>query len=222
MTTVASKKYILFLVVRTIQHQLQKDLKMSARCAAKKVMLTKTWRKNCLISVPNIKIGHQSIGRRWCCGESTFSLVKDGSKIVCRPSDVSRYDLCFTVQTVKHPDSMMVWDTVSGNKGRDGPWKASYINVLREHMLEFWDIHQLKFLSNNEISVLDWPRLKPNRKWLECNEAQAGEITTHQYPRPEGGAEEAPDHYGQHLLCQSCLIDARKDQDGNQEWGEHD
>lgn len=34
--------------------------------------------------------------------------------------DVSRYVLQYTVKTVKHPDSVMVWGAFSGNKDRGG------------------------------------------------------------------------------------------------------
>ena len=52
--------------------------------------------------------------------ESTFRLVSGNSKIARRPSDVSRYNPQYTVKTVKHADSVMVWGAFSGNRGRGG------------------------------------------------------------------------------------------------------
>lgn len=52
--------------------------------------------------------------------ESTFRFVRGGSTIIHHSIDVSRYDPQYTVQTVKHPDSVMVWGAFSGNKGRGG------------------------------------------------------------------------------------------------------
>ena len=77
------------------------------------------------------------------CDESTFKLVRGGSKTVRRPSTASRYDTRFTVKTVKHPAIVMVWGAFSGTKGRgclyflpkDVTMKASnYVNVLEEHL----------------------------------------------------------------------------------------
>lgn len=81
--------------------------------------------------------------------ESTFRLVRGGSKTVRRPSTASRYDPKYTVKTVKHPDSVMVWGAFSGNMGRGGLYflpknvtmkGSNYIKVLEEHLLPFWDI----------------------------------------------------------------------------------
>ena len=67
-----------------------------------------------------------------------------------------------------------------------------------------------------------FPRLKPNRESLEPDEEWAGAISTHQYARPEGGANEALGCYGHHLLQETHLFDAQKDPDGTQEQREHD
>lgn len=79
--------------------------------------------------------------------ESTFRLVRGGSKTVRCPKDVSRYDLRYTVKTVKHPDSVMVWGAFSGNKGRGGLYflprnvtmkGRNHVDVLRDHLLDFF------------------------------------------------------------------------------------
>ncbi|MPC99218.1 Transposable element Tcb2 transposase [Portunus trituberculatus] len=52
--------------------------------------------------------------------ESTFRLVRGGSKIVRRPSDMSRYNPQYTIRTVKQPNSLMVWGAFSGKMGKGG------------------------------------------------------------------------------------------------------
>ena len=67
--------------------------------------------------------------------------------MVRRPSSASRYDPKFTVKTMKHPVSVMVWGDFSGNLGRAGLYLLPknvtkkgniYINILKEHFLIFW------------------------------------------------------------------------------------
>ena len=83
------------------------------------------------------------------CNESTSRLVLRGYKLVRRPSEVSRYDSRYIIKTVKHPKSVMVWGDFRGDKGRGGLYffpknvtmrGDSYLRVLGNHMLPFWDI----------------------------------------------------------------------------------
>lgn len=53
--------------------------------------------------------------------ESTFRLLRGESKVVQRPSGVSRYDA--------HPDSVMLWGAFSGNFGR----RTCTFSPLRNH-----------------------------------------------------------------------------------------
>ena len=66
--------------------------------------------------------------------------------MVQRPSTASRYASKFTVKTIKHPASVMVWGALSEKKGRAGLYflpknvtikGTNYINVLKDHMLAF-------------------------------------------------------------------------------------
>ena len=74
--------------------------------------------------------------------------------MVRRPSTASRYDPKFTVKSVKHPGSVMVWGAFSGNLGRAGLYflpknttirGSNYIDVLKDHLLTFWKIHQCDY-----------------------------------------------------------------------------
>ena len=83
--------------------------------------------------------------------DSTFRLVRIGSKLVRRHPGSSRYDSKSMVNTVKYPESVMVWGAFSRNSVRwdlfllpksttlAGP---NYLEVLEQHMLPIWDIHQ--------------------------------------------------------------------------------
>ena len=125
--------------------------------------------------------------------ESTFRLVRGVPKMVRRPSTASRFDPKFTVKTVKHPASVMVWGLLSGNMGHAGLYflpknvtmkGGNYIHVLRDHMLAFWRIHQYdhfmldgaqahksksisKFLIEHNIKVLEWPGNSPDLNPIE-------------------------------------------------------
>lgn len=180
--------------LRTIRHRLQKDLGLPARRAAKKPLLTKAMKKKRLNFCKTYK--HWTVvewKKVMFSDESTFRLVRGESKIVRRPSSVSRYDPKYTVKTVKHPDSVMVWGAFSGNKGRGGLYflpknvtmrGTNYLEVLRDHMLPFWEIHESsyfmhdgapahksklvrKFFNDNNISVLEWPGNSPDLNPIE-------------------------------------------------------
>ncbi|KAG0725462.1 Transposable element Tcb1 transposase [Chionoecetes opilio] len=180
--------------VRTIQHRLQISLKLPTRRAAKKPLLTEAMKKKQLSFCKRYR---QWTPEQWkkvmFSDESTFRLVRMASTTVRRPSDVSRYHPKYTVKTVKHPDSVMVWGGFSGNKGRGGLYflpknvtmkGANYIEVLRDHLLVPYAIHECevfmqdsapahrskvvqKFLTDNNIPVLDWPGNSPDLNPIE-------------------------------------------------------
>lgn len=175
--------------IRTIRHWLQKDLGLPARRAAKKPLLTNAMKKRRLEFYNKYKDWTSEDWKRvMFSDESTFMLVRGESKTVRRPRGVSRFDPRYTVKTVKHPDSVMVWGAFSGGKGRAGLYflpknvtmkGGNYINVLNEHLLCFWSIHECNyfmhdgapahrskevktFLADKDIEVLDWPGNSPD------------------------------------------------------------
>ena len=105
-----------------------------------------------------------------------------GSTTVRRPTSSDCFDPRYTVSTVKHPESVMLWGSFSGEKGRGGLYFLPKnkkmnadlsINVL-EHILNFFRIHGCevfmhesapchkakkvtRFLDQQEINVLEWP-----------------------------------------------------------------
>jgi hypothetical protein len=52
--------------------------------------------------------------------ESTFKCLGSTRTIIRRPQGSNRYDSHYTVKTVKHPDSVMVWGSFSGTLVRAG------------------------------------------------------------------------------------------------------
>ena len=94
-----------------------------------------------------------------------------------------RFNFCKKYHCVKHLESVMVRGVFSGNLGRAGLYflpknttmrGSNYIDVLKDHLLTFWRIHQCdyfmqdgapahrskivtKFLEDNNIRVLEWP-----------------------------------------------------------------
>ena len=155
MTAALKKKHIQLLQnvsVRTIQHRLQKDLKMPCCRVAKKPLLTKAMMKKRVSFCKKYMHWTMADWRKVVFSdESTFRLVRGGYKLLRRPQGVSRYASKYTIKTVKHPESVMVWGAFSGNKGRGGLYFLpknvtmrgdNYLKVLDQHMLPFWDIHQ--------------------------------------------------------------------------------
>ena len=125
--------------------------------------------------------------------ESKFQVFKMGSTTVPHPRSSGRFDPRYTVPTVKHPQSVMVWGYFSGEKGRRGLYflpknkkmnAEFYLQVLEEHMLSFYHIHGsevfmhdsapchkarkiTRYLKQKQISVLEWSGNSPDMNSIE-------------------------------------------------------
>jgi hypothetical protein len=94
--------------------------------------------------------------------ESTFRLVNSRGSIMRRSRGISRYKQRYTISTVKHSASVMVWGCFSGKKGRRGlsflP-KNSMMNgphykaVLEDDLLPFVRIHSAQFFLQDGARV---------------------------------------------------------------------
>ena len=82
--------------------------------------------------------------------ESNFQVLSMGSTTVRHPRLSDRCDPRYTVPTVKHPESVMLWGSFFGEKGggrlyflpKNKKMNAGlYMNVLEEHMLNFFRNH---------------------------------------------------------------------------------
>ncbi|MPC72015.1 Transposable element Tcb2 transposase [Portunus trituberculatus] len=164
------------ILVQTIRHCLQKDLKLAAHHTDKKLLLMEA-----------MKWTSADWQKVMFSNERTFWLVRGNSKVVRRPSSVSHCDPHYTIKTVKQPDSVMMWGAFIGHKGSVGlcflpknvMMKATnYTEVLEENMLTFWSIHDAKYsmhdlapahkskavkelIVKNNIGVSDWPGNSP-------------------------------------------------------------
>jgi transposase len=179
--------------IRTIQHRLQKDLHMPARCPAKKPLLTSKMRAKRLQFCNKHKDWTAADWEKvMFSDESNFKTFNSRPSTVRRPPGSNRMDPKYTVKTVKHPPGVMVWGCFSF-KGRGGLYflpksvtmnSDRYINMLNEHLLKFMRIFgtsvfqqdgapchtskkSMEWLKNNNIAVLDWPGNSPDLNPIE-------------------------------------------------------
>jgi transposase len=180
--------------VRTIQKICKTRLGMPSRSAAKKPLLTAKIVKKRLIFCKK----HRSWSEKdWetvmFSDESTFRLINPRAQKVRRSSMTSRYKQHYTIRSVKHPASVMVWGCFSGQGGRGSlyflPPKVTmnsdrYIAMLQDKLLVGMRHHKAKhflqdgapchtsrkvmaFLKQNNISVMDWPGNSPDLNPIE-------------------------------------------------------
>ena len=125
--------------------------------------------------------------------ESTFQCIQSRKRRVRRPSSICRMDPAYTISTVKHPASVMVWGCFSGTLGRGGLYflpknvtmnGERYIGVLENHLLDMMTIHGctifmqdgapchtakkvMKWLADKKIDVMEWPGNSPDLNPIE-------------------------------------------------------
>ena len=125
--------------------------------------------------------------------ESTFQCIQNRKRRVRRPSSISRMDPAYTISTVKHPASVMVWGCFSGTVGRGGLYflpknvtmnADRYIGVLEDHLLDMMTIHGcttfmqdgapchtakkvVKWLTDKNINIMEWPGNSPDLNPIE-------------------------------------------------------
>jgi hypothetical protein len=130
----------------SVQHALQKYLKMPSHVMAMKPLLTLS--KMIVKRLKFAKKYAQWTAEDWSkvmySDESTFCCMKNIRKKVRRPSVSNRFDTKYTAKTVKHPASVMVWGCFSANLGRRGIYFLSknvimnserHEKVLEDHLL---------------------------------------------------------------------------------------
>jgi transposase len=108
---------------RSIRRAILKDLKMPSRSAAQKPLLTAGMKKKRLVFAQKYKDWTtEQWSRVMFSDESTFRCIRATKTKVCRSMGSDHYDSRYTVKTVKHPESLMVWGSFSGAVGRGGPF----------------------------------------------------------------------------------------------------
>jgi hypothetical protein len=109
------------LSIRMIQHHLQITLNLPSRSATQKQLLTDRMKRKRLAFC---RIYKNWIAADWgnvmYLDESTFRCIWSIKFRVRRTPGFNRLDSWYTVKTVKHPDSVMVWGYFTGDVGRGG------------------------------------------------------------------------------------------------------
>jgi transposase len=179
---------------RTVQRSLTDYLKMPSRSAALKPLLTDKMKKKRLqFARAYSHFTAEDWSRVMYSDESTFRCIRSTRTKVRRPSGSNRFESKFTVKTVKHPDSVMIWGCFSGSVGRGGlfflPKNTTmngerYQEVLESHLLPFMRIHRCThflqdgapchaskrikdYLKDKPFEVIDWPGNSPDLNPIE-------------------------------------------------------
>ena len=194
LTAVKIKKRLALdhLSVRRIQEILQKA-GYPARKAARKPLLTPAMKEKRLkFAQDHLHWSEEDWLDVMFSDESSFKLIRGTSKTVRRGKG-DRFDQRFTVKTVKHPGSVIVWAGFDGRHGRAGmrflPKNVTmntkeYLDTLEAHMLPWYQgrsntkflqdgapCHKSKksmtWLAENGVSVMDWPGNSPDLNPIE-------------------------------------------------------
>ena len=179
---------------RSVQHALQKYLKMPSRVMAMKPLLTsKMMVKRLKFAKKYAHWTPEDWSKMMYSDQSTFRCVRNIRKKVRRPSGSNRFDTKYTAKTVKHPASVMVWGCFSANLGRGGIYflpknvtmnSERYEKVLEDHLLPSMLMHRSEFflqdgapchaskkiktfLEANNIKTIDWPGNSPDLNPIE-------------------------------------------------------
>jgi transposase len=183
---------------RMIQRHLQITLNLPSRSAAQKPLLMDRMKKKRLAFCRKYTNWTAADwGKVMYSDESTFRCIRSIKSRVRRAPGSNRFDSWYMVKTVKHPDSVMVWDCFTVDVGRGGlyilPKNATmnserYQDVLENHLIPFMRIHgatnflqdgapchaskRIKsFLKEQPFQVMDWPGNSPDlpSAWLLAN-----------------------------------------------------
>jgi hypothetical protein len=177
------------LSVRQIQFICKQRLALPSGCAAKKPLLTaKMIRKRLTFCKKYRKWTEKNWDSVMFSDESTFRLINPRAQKVRRPSTVCRYKQRYTVVNVKHSTSVMIWGCFSGNGGRGSLYflppkdtmnSERYMAMLEDKLFFWMKLHRathflqdgapchtskrvMKYLKENNVSVLDWPGNSPD------------------------------------------------------------
>lgn len=100
--------------VRTVSRYIKKTLKIPSRRAAKKPRLTDSHKKARIAFAKKYSaLPLEKIRAILWSDESVFTVTGTGSGRVRRPVGADRYDPRYILETVKHPQTVMVWGSFS-------------------------------------------------------------------------------------------------------------
>jgi hypothetical protein len=107
--------------VKHISCLIQDTLKIPSRIAAQKPLLTFQMKRKRLAFARKYR---HFTADDWSTvmysNESTFRCIRAVRSMASRPLGMNRFDTRYTMKTVKHPASLMVWACFSGSCGRGG------------------------------------------------------------------------------------------------------
>ena len=180
--------------MRRIQEVLRSRLALPSRAAPAKPLLTEKMAR-LRFARKNRHVTPEEWEKTMFSDESTFRLINPRAQKVRRSKQMNRYLSKFTVKTVKHPPSVMVWACFLGVVGRGSIYflpagstmnSEKYAIVLKEKLFPWMRMYGCnKFLQDgapcykskasmallreraSEFSVIDWPGNSPDLNPIE-------------------------------------------------------
>ena len=180
--------------VRTIARHMRMTLRMPCRRAARKPLITNKMRAKRLKFCKKYMHWTPAMWRKVLFSdESTFKVIQGRRGYVRRPANSNRFDPKYTVPTVKHPESVMIWSSFSGSGGKAGLFflpkgmtmnAKMYHQVLQRHMVQHFENHACThfqhdsapcysanlikaYLANKGINTIEWPGNSPDLNPIE-------------------------------------------------------
>ncbi len=175
--------------LRHIRRLLVEKLRIGSRIAAHKPLLTRQMNAKRLAFAKKYRHWtEEEWSRVMYSDESTFRCLRATRTRVRRPAGSDQFDSRYTMKTVKHPASLMVWASFIGACGHAGIFflppnvtmnGERYQKVLEDHLLPFMVIHRSThflqdgapchaskrikdFLTDKPFKVIDWPGNSPD------------------------------------------------------------
>lgn len=180
--------------VRLIQKTLKERLDLPARSGAMKPLLPPAMvRKRLAFCKKHLFMTEDDWENVMFSDESMFRLINPRAQTVRRSSTQSRYLQKFTVKTMKHPASVMIWGCFSGRGGRGSLYflppnctmnADRYMEVLEEKLFRWMGLHGvtqflqdgapchkakrvMALLAAQDFTVMDLPGNSPDLNPIE-------------------------------------------------------
>ena len=180
--------------VRRIQKTLKERLGLPARSAATKPLLTPAMvRKRLAFCKKHLFMTEDDWENVMFSDESMFRLINPRAQTVRRSSTQRWYLQKFTVKTMKHLASVMIWGCFSGKGGQGSlyflPLNCTmkmdrYMSVLEEKLFPWMGFHHVTqflqdgapchkakrvtvLLASQDFTVMDWPGNSPDLNLIE-------------------------------------------------------
>ena len=191
----------------TVSRRLSKEFGLISRKPAKKPKLTtRMMKKRFEFARNHIHWTVDDWGKVLFSNESTFQQFVVRHKHVRRPVG-KRFHPKYTIPTMKHPPSQMIWGAMSKN-GTAGLYfltpgttmnGSKYVELLKNKLLVHMNVHNTiifmqdgapchrskivkKFLEENHVTTLDWPVNSPDLNPIENLWAKMKDLVAEKQP----------------------------------------